>query len=329
MFRTEPLTAEQFDACVSLLKAHPFKPYGHYARQIGDGAIEQLFLTRVRTSIEAEERSALWIPGPDGALALAVWTRLGWDSEQLGYGAGRLDHLVALGKHKQQWGLKEVMLNTVLGDCIRQGIRHLSARGNASDLTTIHLLEQHGFITVDGILTFSLDIQDAHFPTKVEGLDVRLSRPEDVEQIKDIARSSYVHDRFHSDPSIPKEIADSIYAVWMENACLGRVADAVVVAERDGRVLSYVACKVDHQAIEYLGFGIGTIVLVATAAGTRGQGLARATTYGALNWFREHEVKIVEVGTQLRNIPASRLYEACGFELVASSLSLRKWVEDA
>lgn len=36
---------------------------------------------------------------------------------------------------------------------------------------------------------------------------------------------------------------------------------------------------------------------------------------------------IVEVGTQLRNIPASRLYEDCGFRLVASNLSLRKWID--
>lgn len=329
MVTPEPLAVERFDACVPLLKAYPFKSYGHYARQAGDAAIEQLFLRQVRSSIEADGYSALWVPGPNGALALTVWTQLAWDSEQLGYGAGRLNHLIALGDYQEQWELKEALLKAVLGDCTRQGIRHLSARINASDLTTIHLLEQYGFITVDGILTFSLDIRDAHFPTEFEGLKVRLSRPEDIEQIKDIARSSYDYDRFHSDPSIPKEVADNIYAVWMENACLGKAADAIIVAERDDRVLSYVACKVDHQAMGYLRRGIGIIVLVATAARTRGQGLARAATYGALNWFSEQEVKMVEVGTQLTNIPASRLYEACGFKLVASSLSLRKCVEDA
>ena len=66
---------------------------------------------------------------------------------------------------------------------------------------------------------------------------------------------------------------------------------------------------------------------MATALDARGRGIAKATTYGALDWFREQGVDIVEVGTQLRNIPASRLYEACGFRLVASSLSLRKWIE--
>jgi ribosomal protein S18 acetylase RimI-like enzyme len=52
-----------------------------------------------------------------------------------------------------------------------------------------------------------------------------------------------------------------------------------------------------------------------------------AITRGALDWFRDQGVDIVEVGTQLSNIPASRLYESCGFRLVASSLSLRKWIK--
>ena len=326
MVNPEPLSPDCLEACVPLLKSHPFKPYAHYADRAGEVSIEQFFVARVRTSIEADGYSALWVRGPDGALALAVWTRLGWDSERLGYGAGWLHYLVAAGDYQQRWDLEESLLKAVLENCARQGIRHLSARVSALDLITIHLLEQYGFAIMDGILTFSLDIHDGCFPTEFEGLSVRLSQLEDIEQIKEIARTSYVHDRFHSDPLIPKEVADNIYAEWMENSCLGKVADAVIVAERDGCVLSYATCKVDHQATEYLGFGIGTIVLVATATEARGQGLARATTYGALNWFRQHGVQIVEVGTQLQNIPAARLYESCGFKLVASSLSLRKWI---
>jgi ribosomal protein S18 acetylase RimI-like enzyme len=57
--------------------------------------------------------------------------------------------------------------------------------------------------------------------------------------------------------------------------------------------------------------------------------VAKALTYSALDWFRDQGVDIVEVGTQLRNIAASRLYESCGFRLVASSLSLRRWIDHA
>jgi len=329
MLKAEPLNPEAFAACVPLLRAYPFKPYAHYSRRVGEEALQKFFLARVEASIRTNANSALWIPGSGGAQGLAVWTRLAWDSQQLGIGAGRLDYLIASGDYPDQYATKEALLRAVLEACAGEGIRHLTARVHASDLSSVHLLEQYGFITVDGILTFSLDIIDAHWPPPPEGLEIRLSRPEDIEAIKAIARSSYVYDRFHSDPRIPKAVADELHAVWVENSCLGKAADAVVVAAENGRILGYVTCKIDRQAAEYLGLTIGTIVLVATAADARGRGVARAITYGALDWFRDQGVDIVEVGTQLRNIPASRLYESCGFRLVASSLSLRRWIDYA
>ena len=327
MLRPEPVTSEAFIACGPLLKAYPFKPYGHYIHRAGESGLRQLFLARVEASIRDNAHSALWVPGPDGAQGLAGWTRLAWDSQQLGVGAGRLDYLIASGDYESQYRTKEALLTAVLEACADQGIRHLTARVHASDLSSIHLLEQHGFVAVDGILTFSRDIRDTHWPSPSEGFEIRLSQPEDIEQIKVIARSSYVYDRFHSDPRISKAVADQLHAIWLENSCLGKAVDAVVVAAENGRILGFVTCKIDRQTTRYLGLTIGAIVLVATAADARGRGVARATTYSALDWFREQGVDIVEVGTQLRNIPASRLYEACGFRLVTSSLSLRKWIE--
>ena len=329
MLKAEPLNSEAFAACVPLLRAYPFKPYAHYSRRVGEEALQQFFLARVEASIRTNANSALWIPGSGGAQGLAVWTRLAWDSQQLGIGAGRFDYLIASGDYPDQYATKEALLRAVLEACAGEGIRHLTARVHASDLSSIHLLEQYGFITVDGILTFSLDIIDARWPLPPAGLEIRLSRPEDIEAIKAIARSSYVYDRFHSDPCIPKAVADELHAVWVENSCLGKAADAVLVAAENGRILGFVTCRIDRQTTEYLGLTIGTIVLVATAADARGRGVARAITYGALDWFRDQGVDIVEVGTQLRNIPASRLYESCGFRLVASSLSLRRWIDYA
>jgi len=329
MPRAEPLNPESFATCIPLLRSYPFKPYAYYSPRVGEEALQQLFLARVEASIKSSVHSVWWVPGSGSAQGLALWTPLAWDSQQLGVGAGRLDYLIALGDYPNQYAIKETLLREVLKSCYDQGIQHFTARVHASDLSTFHLLEQYGFITVDGILTFSFEITDAYWPSPPAGLEIRLAGPEDIEQIKAIARSSYIYDRFHSDPCIPKAVADELHAVWLENSCLGKAADAVVVAAENGRILGYVTCKVDRQTTEYLGLTIGTIVLVATDADARGRGVAKALTYSALDWFRDQGVDIVEVGTQLRNIPASRLYESCGFRLVASSLSLRRWIDHA
>ena len=155
---------------------------------------------------------------------------------------------------------------------------------------------------------------------------MRLARPQDRERLMELARSDYTHDRFHSDPLTPSALADDVYAVWVENSCLGTAADAVVVAEWQRQVCAYVTCTLDREAEEHLGLRVGTIVLVGTATAAGGRGLAQAATRGALEWFRSQGVEVVEVGTQLRNVPAARFYEGLGFRLAATSISLRRWI---
>ena len=115
-----------------------------------------------------------------------------------------------------------------------------------------------------------------------------------------------------------RSVADQVNESWTRNCCLGTAADAVVVAEDAGRVASYVTCRAGRKV------GHGVIILVATAVWARGRGAARRASLAALHWFADQGVEAVEVGTQLRNIPAARLYESLGFRMTRTSLTFRK-----
>jgi dTDP-4-amino-4,6-dideoxy-D-galactose acyltransferase len=205
----------------------------------------------------------------------------------------------------------------------QKGVRHLSVRLDASDLSSIHVLEANGFITVDGILTFALDLINHK---RIEGdydFIIRLGTAADAEQAAELARTAYLYDRFHSDPHIDTERADQLHATWLGNACAGKTGDGVIVAEDESGLLGFVTCTLQSDTAVTLGGTVGTIVLVAAAKRARGRGIGYATTMAAVEWFKEQGCEMVEVGTQLRNIPASRLYQKCGFRLVGSSISLR------
>ena len=367
----ERLGLEQIDSCRPLLACSPFHPYGHYVARLGNGALESLHFARLRACREADGAEGLIIPGPAGASALAIWRRLAWDSQQLGVEAGQLCFLLSEGGYQRQQELSTLLLERVLERCGDQGIRLLSARLDSSDGVAIHLLERHGFLLVDGILTFSVDLErasaqspcrpDLPAPFLLQGVrgytgqgslssagegpaerpapphpdvyhhcldsvTIRAAGPGDLDHLKALARRSYAHDRFHSDPLIPRQAADNVYAAWIENACLGHGADVVIVAERNGCLEGYVSCALDREAESHLGLRIGTIGLVATAPEARGHGLARAIIAAALEWFWSQGAVIVEVGTQLRNLPAARLYESMGFRLVSTSVSFHKWL---
>lgn len=301
----------------------PFKPLAGHARLSLAGVVE-LANVRVREAFSNPHSTAWLACSGQREVGFAVLSTLGWDSEQLGMEAARLDYLVANDSYAEQHETKKVLLGEVMEAARVRGIKHLSARLDAADLSGLHVLEEAGFITVDSILTFARDLTSNPPETIPADCRIRLATPEDTVAVAALAREAYSHDRFHSDPAIADKKADELHAVWISNSCAGKSADAVIIAEDDEGLLGYVTCKLQRDTQKYLGRMVGTIVLVATSQRARGRGVGQALTMAALNWFQEHGASLVEVGTQLRNIPASRLYQRCGFTLVGSSTSLRK-----
>ena len=247
--------------------------------------------------------------------ATAVWRTLDWDTGEFGMLAARLDVLEASGAYDEARAQKRELLAKVLDQCRAAGIRHLSARVDTGDFTTMHALEEAGFELIDGIQTFGISLNGNHAPLPP---GTRLFEPSDLAEVLEIGRTAFIYDRFHADPSLRPEVADQVNESWTRNCCLGIAGDAVVVADEEGRVASYVSCRADHDA------GRGIIILVATAGWARGRGAARRASSAALRWFKGQGLETVEVGTQLRNIPAARLYESLGFRLTRTSLTFRK-----
>jgi ribosomal protein S18 acetylase RimI-like enzyme len=263
--------------------------------------------------------STIQVPAPalrvETPAGVATWRNLEWDTEQFGIPAARLDLLEARGPYAESLAEKQRLLASVLDQCGKAGIRHLAARVDTGDFTTIHALENARFELIDGIQTFLLPL-DGHRATKPPG--TRLFEPKDLPEVLEIGRTAFIFDRFHADPALSPAIADRVNENWTRNCCLGIAADAVVVAEEEERVAGYVTCRADHPARR------GIIILVATAEYARGRGVARRASSAALDWFASQGMESVEVGTQLRNIPAARLYESLGFRLARTSLTFRR-----
>lgn len=251
----------------------------------------------------------------DTPAGVAVWRALEWDTEQFGMAAARLDLLESSGPYAEARAGKQKLLSSVMDQCREAGIRHLSARVDTGDFTTIHVLEEAGFELIDGIQTFLLSLNGNHASAPP---GTRLFEPKDLPEILEIGRTAFVFDRFHADPALSPFVADQVNETWTRNCCLGIAADAVVVAEEEDRVASYVTCQAHREAKR------GIIILVATAEWARGRGAARRASSAALHWFASQGLGAVEVGTQFRNIPAARLYESLGFRLTRTSLTFRK-----
>ena len=312
-------TANNWDQIPPLLENWPFKPLaGHDAWDASD--LFDFSCERVKNALGSDQGGAWIVQDQNRVRGFAHFSMMPWDSEQLDIRTARIDYLIADGSYAEQRKIKKVLLDTALPEIQGTGVRYLSVRLDASDLSSLHVLEEAGFITVDGLLTFALNLAK-HRPTvPADDFIIRLATAEDANQAAALARTAYLYDRFHSDPFINSDLADELHATWVHNSCTGKAADAVLIAEDEGGLLGFVSCSLQQDAAQSLGRTVGTIVLVAVAERARGRGVGYATTLAALEWFRQQGCEVVEVGTQLRNIPASRLYQKCGFGLVGSSI---------
>jgi ribosomal protein S18 acetylase RimI-like enzyme len=319
------LTRNMYVALEPLVREYPFKHYTHYPEP-GERNSTRYFLEGIQTA-GADPCTRFWVASSGREIiGLASLTFLSWDTEQLGVRAGKIGYLLPEHDYKTSYEIKHGLLEKVIKGCKTDRVQYLTVRVNSHETTSIHVLEDNGFVLLDGILTFSYDLREGLKRRAKSGIKTRLASPKDSSQILRIASSAFRYDRFHTDPDVPKKTADGLHSAWLRNSMAGIDADAVIIGEKNGRLLGFVTCKIDKRSRPLLGLSMGTIVLVAVDEKGRGKGVASAMTAAALDWFREHGTDLVEVGTQLRNMQASRLYETAGFRLVASSLSMRKWV---
>ena len=307
-----------------VLATDPAVPYRAHRDRIGKEQFDRW----------AAERGTRLLCNATGALetrtGAIAWKTLPWDSEFFGFPAARIDVLTASGGYTEARDATTKLIQRAVEDAVAANVRHIVARIDASSLAHSHALSENGFELIDGIQTFALSVGQASACGRlppVSSPDTRLATPDDAGQIAAIAFSSFVYDRFHNDVSIGTDAANRLHEAWARNSVSGEAADAVLIAESSGAIDAFVTVKIDSDSAGQLGTRFATIPLVATTHQARGKGAARRATTAVLAWCVSQDVDIVEVGTQISNIPAARLYQSAGFRTTAFSLTYRKFID--
>jgi ribosomal protein S18 acetylase RimI-like enzyme len=207
-------------------------------------------------------------------------------------------------------------LDRAIAWCREHRIRCLYFLADARETGLLKLVSERGFRFVDARLTLDRSVATDGTPRPSPGgvpVLVRLAAAADLPALRDIAVASHVRSRFWVDERFDRRACARLYATWIEKSCEGW-ADAVWVAEHEGRAAGYLSC---HRREG----DRGEIGLVGVAEIAKGRGLGRALVERGLAWFREAGCAKVSVVTQGANVPAQRLYQAAGFQ----SASVEFW----
>jgi dTDP-4-amino-4,6-dideoxy-D-galactose acyltransferase len=187
---------------------------------------------------------------------------------------------------------------------------------DAADKASAMLAADNGFRFVDIRTTYERRLAgDSELGEKAPG--IRFAVPEDVQALRAIASVSHRDSRFYFDPNFSESACNALYETWIEKSCQG-YADAVLVAQIEGRAVGYISLHLDEE-------NTGQIGLIAVGAETRGHGLGKKLITESLRWFASKDVERVRVVTQGRNVVAQRLYQGFGFMLASVEVWYHRW----
>jgi ribosomal protein S18 acetylase RimI-like enzyme len=230
--------------------------------------------------------------------------RLAWDSAFFGVSIGRVAGTRPTGED----------LARALRWASDASIDCLYLLADAGDPAAVRAAEAHGFSLAD--IRVTLD-RPAAGPSGGEDGGIRAARVEDVPGLAAIARASHRNTRFHRDTRFDARRADEMYAVWIERAVKGELADRVwVVDEGNGPAGYLAAARGDASA---------SIGLVAVDAACRGRGYGERLVGAVLRWAAAAGAARISVVTQGQEPSALRFYERAGFTTRRVQLWYHYW----
>lgn len=232
------------------------------------------------------------------------------DSKRFGYPVGKVYPITAS------------MIESVLQESRIEGLRLLLARCPADDWTTVHALERHGFLLMDTLLYLRRTL-DGTLPMPSGDALIRAVRPDESDVVSAVAREAFADycGHYNTDTRLDRAIVAEIYPSWARYTVTDRtVADEVLVAEIDGKIIGFGALKA-------VGGGVCDGMLYAVAPAFRRRRVYQDLVSASLLWGRNMGFTAMDYSTQLTNVSAQRAMSQLGFVLDRSFYTFHLWYD--
>jgi ribosomal protein S18 acetylase RimI-like enzyme len=293
----------------------PFSEYDIDQESIVNNAIEEL------SELDSRGGSILIVKEQDKTVGLLSFERSDWDSDHFGFDISKITHLLSLGSYHEALNIKEKLISDMLQRSLGALSLHVSTRVNKENLSSIHALEGKSFRLMDVLVTCCFDLRKRQIKNIENQISIRPFRQDELPRLKELAWACFGYkrvatDRFHADPTLPKEKSDELYVEWL-NTLISDPSSEVFVAESDGNPVGFNVCTLNKPLNERLGVRFGTVVLTAVKPSERRKNAATSLLSHSLNWFNG-KVDIVETGGQVSNYAILRAWWKLGFKIIKS-----------
>lgn len=247
--------------------------------------------------------------------AIARLTANDWDSQVLGASCGNVDDIFVDAGGDNLPGTCGTLAIEIAEAADRRKMDLVSCRIEASNAILARAFEEIGFRVVDELAIYLRPLEPTA-PAQPQPL------PEDLDDCLVAAAAGMEYGRIHQDPRIPKDLARQFYLAAMR----GHIESGsfVTTLGSGGRTVGVAIGVEDSGASAAAGRRVGYLWLIALRPEARGLGLGRKLLQKFFVEFASR-IDLLEIGAQVKNIPANRLYLGQDCVLACHLLALHRW----
>jgi ribosomal protein S18 acetylase RimI-like enzyme len=219
-------------------------------------------------------------------------------------------------------GLTSESLTSVLAFCYSNKVELLMARCNMSDLEAAQSIEKKGFLLMDTLLYYNLDLNVKPVPADKGVALVRPIRLEEEQEMISVARESFRNysGHYHADIKLDKKKCDEAYTDWAQRAFASRDSENFLVGDIDGKIVGFGVLRINNT-------DEGEMFLGGIHPEFQGQGIYHSFLCKAMKWCISKRAKNMVISTQLKNISVQKVLTKFGFEITRGYYTFHKWFD--
>lgn len=247
-------------------RAFLFNPYRNYP------TLSRLEASRyiaglIEDSICRQDTKA-WGIRLSGKLAgIAIIHEAKWETDFFGRKIADLKLYSGTVSLRETANTSRLLLAEAVQWCLEHNFESMAIKIDCEDFGSLQALHESNFYLVDTMLTYIFDKDSCVLPSTNERYAVRDFEPKDEPAVVAIAERAFKKypNRFRIDLSFSRNAVDQYFTEWTKNLCNGSMADALIVAEKDGNVVGFLGWRSQRDLQKYTGVDIPGRGLGATA----------------------------------------------------------------
>lgn len=195
-------------------------------------------------------------------------------------------------------------------------------RLNLSNIALINQFEEIGFKYKDTQLVFNYDLKKPFSESQLNGFSIRKFEVKHLDSLIEMTRKSFInYGHYFADGNLDKSKCLDIYVDWITRCCKDKsVADDVIVAEKNGKAIGYLAVKKFNEKSKYIAGVIG-----AVDPDHRKMGVFREINSECLRYALEAGATRFENNVLVSNLPVIKSYINLDFYVLRSEITMHYW----